>query len=620
VNRPVRAQRGTPVRRVPTQRRPARLPDRLAAWQKNRIPILVGIVAFTFLVYSRTLGNGFIDFDDPENVIDNVSIRQLDLANIGHYFSSTLQFMYTPLVTLSYAVDYRLAGLDPTMYHFTNLVLHLANVVLVFLVIWELTGRAFLSHVVAAAFALHPMNVDGIAWIATRSNLLATLFSLAAMLVYLRYLKRLQANDQRWWYLAVASGLFVLAALSKSAAVVLPLTLLLVDYYRGRLGWPALWRVLLEKVPFVVIGLVFGIVALTSRIDTVNPHHYTIVDRFFLVCSALVAYLIRLVFPFGLALAHAYPTKNGAFLPWYLYLAPLVLVLIGWALWRLRDSRRLIIFGVGFFVVNVVLSQTVLLIDNYTASRYVYLPYVGLFLILGDLVERGVRLATAHWRTTVACVLVVWLGLFTVVTFIRNGVWKNTESVMSDSIAAEPDVAFVYNSRGIFRYKAGNYDAALQDFDKTIAVDPDFILSLYYRGIIRHLRGDDPGSLKDFDTVVARYPTFAAAYDERGKTKVALNDTAGALADFTTAIQYDAYRVFAYNNRGSLEIDLDNPQAALADLDRALSLDPGYADGYFTRGQAKSKLGDAAGACADWHTAQSLGNTRAPQAVAENHC
>jgi tetratricopeptide (TPR) repeat protein len=571
--------------------------------QTHRVALVAAAVTLAFALYARTLGNGFIAFDDPENVVDNLWIRELSLANLGHYFTTALQYMYTPLVWLSYAIDYQLGGADPTAYHFTNLAIHLANVVLVYLFVRELTRRPTPAVFAAGAFAIHPMNVDGIAWVATRSNLLATLFSLGALLLYARWLR-----EPRRWHLPVAGLLFGLATLSKSAAVVLPVTLLLIDFYRRR---PWRWRLLLEKIPFFAIAVGMGIVTLSFRIDTVNPYGYNLLDRVVLVCSALTHYLVKLFAPVNLAFAHAYPAKTGALLPWYLYLTPVLLALVVWAAWRWHPSRRTVLFGLGFFLVNVLLSQTVLLIDNYEASRYVYLPYVGLFVILGDLVDRALRDRT-RVRTAVAWVLVLATAAFGTLTTLRAGAWKSTETIMSDSIDHDPHVAFVYNSRGIARYQAGNYPGARADFEQAIAVDPDFILSVYYRGILRELAGDYTAALADFDVAVARYPGFASAFAERAKTRAKLSDPSGALADFATALSLDPYQPTTYHERGLVETDLGDLPAAVADFDQAVSLDSGFAAGYASRATAKSRLGDLAGACADQRTAQSLGTSPQP--------
>ena len=187
--------------------------------------ILLGILLLTALVYANSIRNGFVDFDDPENVMDNFSIREWTGASISHWFTTPLQFMYTPLVYVSYAVDYQIGGLSPQMYHVTNLTLHLANVVLVYLLISALIKRPFVAQFVALAFAIHPVNVDAVSWIATRSNLLVTLFSLGAMLLYLRYLE-----SRRWLHLGLAAGLFALAGPIANA------------YGNDALAWPRLFH------------------------------------------------------------------------------------------------------------------------------------------------------------------------------------------------------------------------------------------------------------------------------------------------------------------------------------------------------------------------------------------
>ncbi|WP_204055777.1 tetratricopeptide repeat protein [Microbispora corallina] len=571
--------------------------------------ILLCIVAAAFAVHANGIGNGFIYFDDPESVVDNASIRELSWANVGHWFTTPLQFMYTPLVNLSYAVDHLFGQGAMGMYHFTNLVLHLANVVMAFLLVRGLTGRAFPACFTAAAFAIHPMNVDTVAWISARSTLLATLFSLAALLAYLRHL-----TSRRWQPLAWSVVLFALATLSKSTAVALPLVMFLVDYLQGRA--PSR-RLVLEKIPFFAVAAGAGLVALAMRQDVVPPHGYTVLDRVVVASSALADYLVQLVYPFHLALAYEYP---GTPLPWYLYLSPLLLAAVAAALVAIRSSRKVVVFGLGFFAITVAPTQAVLLIDNYHANRYVYLPYLGLFLIAGHFADRALSQWNGMPRIGVIAAMAVFAVLFATLTVVRNTAWQNTETIMSDAIAKEPGVAFVHNSRGIARFRDGDYAGATTDFQRTIALDPDFVLAYHYLGMTKYNKGDYAGALGDLDYEVSRLPTFGAGYSERGKTKIALKDYRGAYTDLSTALTYDPQLVEAYYFRGVAEIELGNPQGARSDLDTAIGLFPQYADAYYRRGLAKSRLGDAGGACADWNTAVSLGQSDAGRSIADAHC
>ncbi|MEV4294289.1 tetratricopeptide repeat protein [Microbispora rosea] len=567
------------------------------------------IVAGAFAVHASGLGNGFIYFDDPEGVVDNVSIRDFSATNIGHWFTTPLQFMYTPLVYVSYAVDYLFGQGAIGIYHFTNLMLHLANVVLVFLLFRRLTERAFVACFVAVAFAIHPVNVDTVAWISARSNLLATLFFLAAILVYLRYVRSLRRQSLAW-----SVVLFGLAALSKSTAVALPLVLFLVDHVQGRR--PSR-RLFLEKIPFAVLAAVTVLVALNVRQDVVPSQGYTVADRILLTCSAVVNHLVQAVYPFHLSLAYAYPHTP---FPWYLYAFPLVLAAGGAALWLVKPARKIVVFGLGFFAVTIAPTQAVLLIDGYHANRYAYLPYLGLFFICGYLADAALRHRDRRLRAGAIGAMAVFAVLFTTLTVIRNTAWRNTETIMSDAIAKEPGVALAYNSRGIARFRGGDYSGATADLERTVKLDPDFVLAHHYLGLIKYYNGDYTGALGELDYEVSRLPTFAVAYSERGKTKIALRDYSGAYADLSTAIAYDPQQAEAYYSRGVAGIGLGNPREAISDLNAALGLMPQYADAYYQRGVAESRLGDTGAACADWNTAVSLGSPDANTSLAENHC
>lgn len=580
-----------------------------AGARSPRWRILFWIVAGALAVHAVGLGNGFVYFDDPESVVDNVSIREFSGANVGYWFTTPLQFMYTPLTYASYAADHLFGQGAVGMYHFTNLVLHLANVVLVFVLFHRLTDRAFPAYFTAAAFAIHPVNVDTVAWISARSNLLATLFSLGTLLLYLRY-----TTSRRRRTLAWSVVVFGLAVLSKPTAVTLPLVLFLIDRFQGRR--PA-WRLLIEKVPHLVVAAGATAVTLNVRQDVVPPHGYTVLDRILLACSALTDHLAQSVYPFHLSLAYEYPHTP---LPWYFFLFPLVLAAGTAALLLIRPARTIVVFGLGFFAVGVAPTLAVLLIDGYHANRYVYLPYLGLFLIAGHFADKALRHRHRVLRAGTIGVMAVFVTMFATLTIIRTTAWRNTETIMSDAIAKEPGVAFLYNSRGIARFRDGDYENATTDFERTAELDPDFVLAHHYLGMIKYHDGDYRGALAELDYEVSRLPTFAAAYNERGKAKIALQDYSGAYADLSTAISHDPQLVEAYYLRGVAGLELGNPQGAKSDLDLAIRLVPGYADAYYQRGVAEARLGDTGAACADWNTAMSLGDPDANKAVRDNRC
>ena len=204
------------------------------------------ILVLTAIVFLPCLKNGFLIYDDQDGVTNNVYIRAFTFQNLKVFFT-TAQFMYSPLVFLSLAIDYSIAGLNPFVFHFTNLLLHLINVCLVFVLIRKLSGKIESALIATALFAVHPLNSDTVAWISTRSNLLFTLFFLSSLIFYLRYLKN--NFGKRWYVLTLLFFLF--SSLSKSTAVVLPVVLLLLDYYQQR---KINLKCLLEKIPFFILS------------------------------------------------------------------------------------------------------------------------------------------------------------------------------------------------------------------------------------------------------------------------------------------------------------------------------------------------------------------------------
>ena len=616
--------------------------------------ILLGIILLTILIYSNSIGNGYIDFDDPENVVDNISIRELNLRNITHYFTTSLQFMYTPLVYVSYAIDYQIGKASPWIYHTTNLFLHICNILLVFWIFKKYTRQNFIALFITFIFAIHPVNVDSISWISTRSNLLATFFYLGALAIYTNYM---ESGKLRQLLLSVF--LFLLATFSKSSAVVFSITLFLWDYFAGRKLYTKKtgWKNFLEKIPFLTISIIMGIVTLQFRVDEYHLYAYNFIDRFFVICTSLVGYLFKLLFPFNLAFAYAYPSKSGAFLPWYIYLMPVLLCLVVWGLYKLKVPKKVLIFGFGFFLLNIILTQSTVLIDNFQANRYAYLANTGLYFILAWIMNTLVNSA----RGRAGKLQIAWIGslafyiiLFAFLTFNRNFLWKDTITLLNDSIKNQPGVPFTYSNRGIAKYKEKDYDGALADFEKTISLDPGFTLAYYRRGIIRNIRGDRKGAMADFNRAIAYVPGFADAYYNRGLVEREMKDYPGALADFTRTIQLNAYHVDAWFNRGLVYIDTGDYQAAIQDyntvisyspdyvnaynnrgiarlslgdnlnavrdFDKALSLFPQFSDAFYNRGLAKSNLGDTAGACADWKQAASYGFRRAEQLLIERKC
>jgi protein O-mannosyl-transferase len=300
------------------------------------------ILLFTFIVYSGTLRNDFlIGWDDGE-YLSNPTVSGDERINTSEIFSNFHLGMYQPLAVLSFTINFRISGDTAWPYILTNILLHLLNTLLVY----QLMGRWMKSYVpagiVALLFAIHPMHVEAVAWISTRSSGLYSLFFLSGLLVWDKYLD--EGLKPKHYLLSL---LFMLLALfSKSMAATFPLILFLMDYQKKR---KFSFMVVTEKLPFLALSVIFGIVAIKAAGSfghiTVLEQDFSFVQRFFLIIYGVAFYVIKLLVPNNLSAIYAFPeTVNGS-LPAYVYMASIVPVLIAVALWFSGKNRRGFIFG-----------------------------------------------------------------------------------------------------------------------------------------------------------------------------------------------------------------------------------------------------------------------------------
>src|SRR2546426_1352573 len=262
---------------------------------------LGAVVFVTFAVYVPSLDNDFTNWDDTQYVLDNHLLAHPSFKAV---LTTPVGGNYHPLTIWSLALNYRLSGLNPASYHWLSLLLHLANTALVFLFIRRLSGgRLWTSVATSLFFGIHPMHVESVAWIAERKDVLYAFFYLVSLIAYLRYL-----DARKWGWLMASLLALILSAASKPAAVVLPLTLLAIDYYRGR---ALTLRVVLEKVPFFAVSLVGGLLTLQAQ-HTVGAMAYAHVwnpfQKLLFASYGTVMYIVKLFVPVSLSAIYPYPS------------------------------------------------------------------------------------------------------------------------------------------------------------------------------------------------------------------------------------------------------------------------------------------------------------------------
>jgi len=439
-------------------------------------------------------------------------------------------------------------------------------VFLVYKFIEKLSGKKFTSLFVAALFALHPMHVESVAWIAERKDVLYTLFYIAALLVYVNYYHSHKTKD----YL-LCLFLFLFSLLSKSAAVTLPVVMIAIDLYKRR---KINIKMFLEKLPFFALSLLFGIVALFSQEEARSDYStvYSYIDRIFMLSYTLSYYITQLFAPFHLSAMHYYPFTHGGPLPWFFYVSlPFLLVLVWWTV-KKSTLRREKIFGVMFFLIVIsIMLQVIAVGAAIVAERYTYVSYIGFFYIAGQWIS---NIQKQKLKKMALIISALYLLAFSYLTWDRIKVWENCIVLFTDVIKKYPNHPDGYNTRGIFKKNLEDYQGALQDYNKSLQLNPVFNDCLIGRGSVFIEFKDYKAALADLNLSIEIDSTLANAYNNRGMALQGLNDTAAALRDFNKALLLEPEHQGAYNNRSILKAIMGNLQGALTDANKALEISP----------------------------------------------
>ncbi|MCU0916811.1 MAG: tetratricopeptide repeat protein [Planctomycetes bacterium] len=575
------------------------------------------MLAATALLYAPATRHAFTNWDDDRQITTNPDIRDLSAQGLRKMFTSFYVALYQPLTSLSFALEYRLFGLDPRVYHTVNVLLHVVNVLLVYLLARSLARHADgigpprtdpsrwgspVALVTAALFAVHPLQVEVAAWVSSRSILLSTLLCLAAMIFYVAY-----ATSGRRRYLAGALALFLPALLAKTTAATLPLLLVTLDFYLRR---KLRWRLLAEKVPFLLLSAIFGGVTMFARSGLSHMQDfalkYSLVERVCIVCYSSLWYVGKLLVPTNLSVFYPFPVKTSDHLPVIFYLAPLLLLGLAAGIACAGRYRRPLAFTALFMLASLALViQIIPISELMVCDRYAYVPCIGLFFLA----------ATLSWRTA-ACrrsgkkALIVGLALILVIlggaTHRRVGVWRDSLTLWNDVIDKRQDLWIAYQNRGLAHYERGAPQAAIADCDAALRLNPGADKSLNIRAAAYAGLGNPAAALRDFDSAIQVNPD-PSYFANRGILKRKTGDLAGAVQDFDMALQLNPRNIGTLYERAAAYRLQANWAGAIADYQAVLRLNPAHAGAAFLLGATCLETGDGVQAVTMLEKALALG-------------
>lgn len=528
------------------------------------VVLLAVILAVVFFSYLPALENGFVFWDDDVHLYENITVRSLDAEHVGDIFKSTVNKIYIPLTTLSFAAEYHYFGYDPFIYHLDNLLLHLGVTALVFWLGLRLGLPAWGSGAAALLFGVHPVRVESVAWVTERKDVLYAFFYMAALLSYSRYLDFTKPdpsvqNKKSSRFLVLTTALGVLSMLAKPMALSLPLVLLLFDRFHGRrIGRGAI----LEKIPLIlaVAGLAWVSYAAHARIPGKG-----VVEGFLIWSWTFVFYLRQFLFPFILVPVYRLPRPVGIFVPDY-FLSVAVLCLLVFAVIRFR-KHRWFIFSAAFYVLSIffLLRYDEAKDTNIVADRFMYLPTLGFCFLLGygfqRLLERGERTrlpARQVYAFPAVMGLVIVTGVFAAATYRQCRVWRGSISLWRHQLKIFPDEPVALNNLAAALREEEGYKKAEEVYRKSMEIRSEG-LSLDSSGeLMEHIR--------KVDDVIGLY---AKAIEAR--------------PDF----------IDSYYHLGNLLGDIGRIPEAVEAYKKTLSLDYTYKDAHFSLGSLYQKAGDS---------------------------
>ncbi len=607
--------------------------------QKNQLGI---IALLSFLVMSPALINGFTYWDDHLYVSENPNIRSL--SNIPGFFTEYLMGNYHPFVPLTYTLEYLLFGLKPWVVILNNILLHCLNGILVYWLIIRYTNKIFPAFIAALAFGIHPLHVESVVWISERKDVLYTAFFLGGLLAWEK-----GATTGKIQFKIYAYLLFVASCFSKGQAVVFPLILVLADLWRikdfKKINW-------LDKIPFLLTALLFGLVAIYAQgsegaVKTQNTFKFP--DNFLAASWGFIFYLRKMILPWPLSAFYPYPDITKPY-PAYFWIAPPLVILVLWGVWKYRKQAPEWIWAIGFYSVSIFLVLQLLPVGRaITADRYFYIPSIGIFMALGITAEKYLHSNKAQLTKIIlilACLS--WMGI----SAYRSTRWKDTETLFRDVLKSYPGESVALNNIATMLAMQKKYDEALKYYEETVRNNPHHIEGVYNIGVLHDEtgkfdqsvewfdrvfrmdsaykdtreklalahnkwgnqlkdKGDFENSQKQYERAIALNPGFAEAWSNLGNQSFYKNDYYSARNYFRKALELKPDFAEAWSNLGSLYATQNILDSAVICFKKSTEINPEYAPGYFNEGYAKLVTGKTEEAITLFKKSASLGHAPA---------
>jgi tetratricopeptide (TPR) repeat protein len=546
-------------------------------------------------IFWQVQDHGFVNFDDDLYVTANPRVQAgLTVDNIVWAFTTTHASNWHPLTWLSHMVDCHLFGLNPGAHHFTNLLLHVANTLLLFLVFHRMTRAVWKSAFVAALFAVHPLHVESVAWVAERKDLLSTFFWLLTMGLYLRYVKRPGYTPYLLVFLSFSLGL-----MAKPMLVSLPFVLLLLDYWPlGRLEfvpsslttqpqtakstvpwsrWSLILRLVLEKVPLLGLTTVSSIVTFLAQrsggaLESLNtsPLNVRLANAF----VTYVRYMEKTIWPHDLAVF--YPHSGRSLPVWQAAGAVLLLLSITVLVLRTVRSHPYLTTGWLWYLGTLVPVIGIVQVGAHAlADRYTYVPLIGLFIVmawgLSDILAKW-----PHRRAALATLTAGLLVAFMICSRIQVRYWQNSTTLFQHTLNVTTNNWLAHNNMGNALARQGRLGEAANHYSQALEIKPNYPRAHNNLGIALAQHGKTDEAISHYAVALRIKPDFAAARYNLGNALAQQGKLENAIAHYMEALRTEPDFAEAHNNYAMVLAQQGKLDEAVSHFEEALRIKPDF--------------------------------------------
>jgi len=550
--------------------------------KKHLTYILLFVLAVAiFTVFSNSLTNEFTNWDDDVYITQNPHITDLSISGIKNIFSVYVSCHYHPITLLSLAIDYHFWGLTPKGFLLNNILLHIINSLLFYLFLTKIFKNQLWAFLATILFAVHPFRIESVVWMSERKDVLFAFFYLVALNTYWKFL---QTKQLKWLFYVFL--LFILSLLSKALAVSLPLILLSLDYYSDRTDFK---KILIEKIPFLGIALVFGLIAIDAQ-STATQHDIRLIDHFFLATYAVSFYFVKFFAPLYQSAIIPFPDGLGDVLPAKYYLSFFSFLLILGLLFINKNHKKILFLSFSIFLIPL----SVILIKfpigpAFLGERYTYIPYMGLSILLTYVIFNLYEKSTHIKRKLLLIITISFILFLTFSTINRNKIWQNNLSLFTDVVKKDTHVPIAHINLGNIFFEKGIYNKAISHYSDAI-IQTDYVFEAYLgRGLSYYYTNLYTDAINDLSIILTHDSTNAKALLYIGLSETQTNQWHNALGTFNKLLNIDSNNIQALNYRGGILLNMGAYVKAISTFDKILKIDNKNALAYFNKGLAYEK-------------------------------